>query len=246
MAPQGAPFKVVIGHGSFVTPVFRKVRYLTLSMQEAEVAETVRDQAGHLAERAGRHRVQGRQRRGIHRQRRTAVPVRPGPDVAADRADLRRPPALDHRLDDGRGDRHRAAEAGHRGPGRIQGRDGQDRADRGLAADPVDRRHGRRLHRRDGRAEQRRHPAAGQDRAGAGRPGGGGGAAGVGAQAGRVRQGDLRRAGPVQGRGGTGAGGGGPGGPAGASERPACGDQRPGRAGSAAGSSCGSSSWSPR
>jgi flotillin len=37
---QGAPFKVVIGHGAFVTPVFRKVRYLTLSMQEAEVAET--------------------------------------------------------------------------------------------------------------------------------------------------------------------------------------------------------------
>jgi flotillin len=39
-APQGAPFRVVIGHGAFVTPVFRKVRYLTLSMQEAEVAET--------------------------------------------------------------------------------------------------------------------------------------------------------------------------------------------------------------
>src|SRR5271156_3408793 len=36
---QGAPFKVVIGRGSFVTPVFRKVRYLSLSMQEAEVAE---------------------------------------------------------------------------------------------------------------------------------------------------------------------------------------------------------------
>src|SRR6202012_3201365 len=38
--PQGDPFRVVIGHGAFVTPVFRKVRYLTLSMQEAEVAET--------------------------------------------------------------------------------------------------------------------------------------------------------------------------------------------------------------
>src|SRR6266700_2169291 len=37
--PEGAPFRVVIGHGAFVTPVFRKVRYLTLSMQEAEVAE---------------------------------------------------------------------------------------------------------------------------------------------------------------------------------------------------------------
>src|SRR5487761_550272 len=35
-----APFRVVTGHGAFVTPLFRKVRYLTLSMQEAEVAET--------------------------------------------------------------------------------------------------------------------------------------------------------------------------------------------------------------
>src|SRR6201984_285695 len=39
-SPDGAPFRVVIGHGAFVTPVFRKARYLTLSMQEAEVAET--------------------------------------------------------------------------------------------------------------------------------------------------------------------------------------------------------------
>ena len=35
-----APFRVVTGHGAFVTPFFRKVRYLTLSMQEAEVSET--------------------------------------------------------------------------------------------------------------------------------------------------------------------------------------------------------------
>src|SRR5580704_3526261 len=195
----------------------------------------LRDQAGHLAERALGDRVQGRQRQRIHRQRRAAFPVRPGPDVGADRADLRRASALDHRLDDRRGDRHRAAEAGQRGAGWIEGRDGQDRADRGLAADPVDRRHGRRVHRRHGRAEQRRHPAPGQDRAGGGGPGVGGGAAGVGAQAGRVRQGNLRRAGAVQGRGGKGTGGGGPGGPAGAGERPACGDQRPGRAGPAAG-----------
>src|SRR5215472_13435170 len=39
-SPQGAPLKVVIGHGAFVTPVFRKVRYLTLALREAEVAET--------------------------------------------------------------------------------------------------------------------------------------------------------------------------------------------------------------
>src|SRR5438874_1085607 len=37
---KGSPFRVVIGHGAFVPPVFRKTRYLTLSMQEAEVAET--------------------------------------------------------------------------------------------------------------------------------------------------------------------------------------------------------------
>ncbi len=37
---KDAPFRVVTGHGAFVTPMFRKVRYLTLSMQEAEVSET--------------------------------------------------------------------------------------------------------------------------------------------------------------------------------------------------------------
>ncbi len=36
----GAPFRVIIGHGAFVLPLFRKARYLTLSMQEAEVSET--------------------------------------------------------------------------------------------------------------------------------------------------------------------------------------------------------------
>jgi len=37
---NGAPFKVVTGHGSFVTPFIRKVNFLTLSMTEAEVSET--------------------------------------------------------------------------------------------------------------------------------------------------------------------------------------------------------------
>src|ERR1700760_3983090 len=36
---SNTPFRVVTGHGAFVMPVFRKVRYLTLSMNEAEVAE---------------------------------------------------------------------------------------------------------------------------------------------------------------------------------------------------------------
>jgi flotillin len=35
----GAPFKVVTGHGAFVAPLFRKVRYLSLAMAESEVAE---------------------------------------------------------------------------------------------------------------------------------------------------------------------------------------------------------------
>src|SRR6266702_2516603 len=39
-AQSGTPFRVVVGHGAFVIPLFRKARYLTLSMQESEVAET--------------------------------------------------------------------------------------------------------------------------------------------------------------------------------------------------------------
>jgi len=38
-AVSGTPFRVVTGHGTFVAPFFRKVRYLTLAMCEAEVAE---------------------------------------------------------------------------------------------------------------------------------------------------------------------------------------------------------------
>src|SRR5256885_5565916 len=37
---DGAPFKVVTGHGKFVMPFIRKVNFLTLSMTEAEVSET--------------------------------------------------------------------------------------------------------------------------------------------------------------------------------------------------------------
>ena len=36
---KGAPFRVVTGHGKFVLPIFRKVRFLTLAMHESEVAE---------------------------------------------------------------------------------------------------------------------------------------------------------------------------------------------------------------
>jgi uncharacterized membrane protein YqiK len=41
-----APFRVVTGHGAFVLPWFRKVRYLTLAMIEAEVAERCVSQQG--------------------------------------------------------------------------------------------------------------------------------------------------------------------------------------------------------
>ncbi|RFC75367.1 flotillin family protein [Streptomyces sp. AcE210] len=35
----GAPFRVVTGHGKFVLPIFRKTRFLSLAMSEAEVVE---------------------------------------------------------------------------------------------------------------------------------------------------------------------------------------------------------------
>ncbi|MGH3436746.1 MAG: SPFH domain-containing protein [Sciscionella sp.] len=38
-AVGSTPFRVVTGHGAFVLPIFRKVRFLTLAMCEAEVAE---------------------------------------------------------------------------------------------------------------------------------------------------------------------------------------------------------------
>jgi flotillin len=37
---NGAPFRVVTGHGAYVLPFIRKVRFLTLAMCESEVAET--------------------------------------------------------------------------------------------------------------------------------------------------------------------------------------------------------------
>ena len=40
------PFRVVTGHGAFVLPVFRKVRFLTMAMCESEVAEKCVTQQG--------------------------------------------------------------------------------------------------------------------------------------------------------------------------------------------------------
>jgi flotillin len=39
-ARSGAPFRVVVGHGSFIAPFLRRVGFLTLAMREAEVQET--------------------------------------------------------------------------------------------------------------------------------------------------------------------------------------------------------------
>src|SRR6201747_392868 len=41
-----APFRVVTGHGAFIMPFFRKVRFLTLAMCESEVAEKCVTQQG--------------------------------------------------------------------------------------------------------------------------------------------------------------------------------------------------------
>ena len=41
-----APFRVVTGHGAFILPFFRKARFLTLAMCEAEVEETCVTQQG--------------------------------------------------------------------------------------------------------------------------------------------------------------------------------------------------------
>jgi uncharacterized membrane protein YqiK len=45
-AAGNAPFRVVTGHGAYITPFFRKVRFLTLAMCEAEVAEKCVTQQG--------------------------------------------------------------------------------------------------------------------------------------------------------------------------------------------------------
>ncbi len=36
---NAAPFRVVTGHGAYILPVFRKVRFLTQALREAEVEE---------------------------------------------------------------------------------------------------------------------------------------------------------------------------------------------------------------
>ncbi len=193
-------------------PCLRKTRFLTLSMCEAEVTETCVTRRGASRARPRRDRVEefGNDHESIINAGQRFLCCRSDRD-AVQPQDLRRSSARHHRLDDRRGDRHRAAEARRRGPGHLEGRDGQDRPDRGLVADPVDRRRRRRLHRGHVRTAQGGHPAPGPDRAGPGHPGVRRGGTGGRAQPGRVRPADRGRQGGVLGRGGPRAGAGRPG-----------------------------------
>src|SRR6202012_424043 len=99
------PFRVVTGHGAFVIQFFRKARFLSLSMAESEVSELCVTKQGIALEMRAVIAFKGRQRSREHRQRGAAVSVGSVADVGTGRAHLLRTPALDRRLDDGRGDR---------------------------------------------------------------------------------------------------------------------------------------------
>jgi uncharacterized membrane protein YqiK len=194
---NGAPFKVVTGHGAFVPPFFRKTSFLTLSMCEAEVAETCVT------------------RQGISLNVRAVIAFKVGNDEesivnAGQRflSDQDQMSTLTGRIFAG----HLRSIIGSMTVEEIvterqklatEVLDGSKtemaKIGRGLAADPVDRRQQHRLYPGNGSATQCRDPAAGADRAGPGEPGRGRGAAGVAAQAGRVRPADVGRPGPVQG-----------------------------------------------
>ena len=232
---NGAPFRVVTGHGAFIAPFFRKVRYLTLAMNEAEVAE------------------QCVTKQGITLNVRSVIAFKVGNDEesiinAGQRflSDQDQMSTLTGRIFAGHlrsiigsmtveeivTERQKLASRGAR---RLEGGDGQDRPDRGLAADPVHRRPELGLHRRDGRPAHRGDPAPGADRPGPGQPGRRPGGTGVAAQAGRVRPADRRGPGPVQGRNRQSAGRGGAGRAAEPGADPDRGHQRPGGTGPAPG-----------
>ena len=155
---DGAPFRVVTGHGAFVLPFFRKARFLSLSMAEAEVTEACVS------------------RQGISLNVRAVIAFKVGNDTesivnAGQRflSDQSQMSVLVGRIFAGHlrsivgsmtveeivTERQRLAE----GSRRLEGGDGQDRPDRRLVPDPVHRRHEARLHRGDGRTAQRGHPA---------------------------------------------------------------------------------------
>ncbi len=232
---NGAPFRVVTGHGAFIFPIFRKTRFLTLAMCEAEVAETCVT------------------KQGISLNVRSVIAFKVGNDEesivnAGQRflSDQDQMSTLTGRIFAG----HLRSIIGSMTVEEIvterqklasEVLDGSkaEMVKIGLTVDSLQIQSiddmNIRLHRRDGRPAQRRDPAAGADRAGAGQPGLGRGAAAVAARAGRVRPADLRRPGAVQGGGGQGAGRGGAGRPAGAGPGHDGGARRPDRAGAPAG-----------
>ena len=191
----GAPFRVVVGHGAFVLPFFRKARYLTLAMCEAEVAETCVT------------------RQGISLNVRSVIAFKVGNDDesivnAGQRflSDQDQMSTLTGRIFAG----HLRSIIGSMTVEEIvterqklatEVLDGSkaEMAKIGLTVDSLQIQsiddHELRLHRRDGRPAQRRYPAPGADRPGAGHPAGRRGTAGSPAQAGRVRPADGGRAG---------------------------------------------------
>jgi len=86
---DGAPFQVRHRARRVRGPFIRKVNFLTLARTESEVSETCVTKQGIALNVRAVIAFKVRQRRGEHRQRRAAVPVRPGPDVHADRSDIR-------------------------------------------------------------------------------------------------------------------------------------------------------------
>ena len=157
---NGAPFKVVTGHGSFVLPFVRKANFLTLSMAESEVSETcVTKQGISLNVRAVIAFKVGNDQESI---------VNAGQRFLSDQDQMS---ILTGRIFAG----HLRSIIGSMTVEeivterqKIEGRDGQDRAHRRFTPDPVDRRHEYWLHRRDGRPAQRCHTASGTDRPGTG------------------------------------------------------------------------------
>ena len=59
-----APFRIIVGHGAFAVPVRNKTYFLTLAMQEAEVAEPCVTQQGITLQVRG-YRFQGRRRQRV-------------------------------------------------------------------------------------------------------------------------------------------------------------------------------------
>ena len=196
---NGAPFRVVTGHGAFIVPFIRKVRFLTLAMCEAEVAEQCVTKQGislnvrsviafkvgndeesivnagqrFLSDQDQMSTLTGRIFAGHLRSIIGSMTVE---EIVTERQKL-----ASEVLD---GSKAEMVKIGLTVDSlQIQSIDDMNSGYIDAMAAP----------------HNAAHPAAGADRPGAGEPGRRRGSAGVTAQAGRVRQADLRGAGAVQG-----------------------------------------------